>query len=780
MKRYNILVTLLLIALAASAQAPLLSPKEDSKKPLWGYVNSKTGKWVVKPMYDVAEPLKQGVDGKYRALVTKGSRQGFIGSDGKVLGAGVVFESIEPLLEGNNLIVTVKGKKGIVTPDGVYVLKPELTELNPLGKEGYIAAQKDKKGFLNAKGDVLIPFQYTGIDPTEPGFFIVDKGGKAGLYSRNGKLILEPNDFNHLVRFEGLWKVKKGDKTGLYDSETYRLLVKPEYGEVLSPVKFDGGEIYPVMKTNGKWGAVDSSGKEVLKCKNQALSTVPAINAVMVYRNGVGQRLWMPEYNVFLELDSWNESPRGPFRVLGGQIARPTEQCPQRMIAGLSFGEYAGYESTYDTRKKAFNSLGGKTNIMLLVDSKGRQVGGMETSFHEFGNNWLVRPSKNSRWIIYDSKGNKVRETGLGGEHFWVSSTQGWVASDNKILFPDLREYPFIAVGTNLQFMRPEGSQRWIPIVNDRPEKGHEGFDEVYSAGEDRASVNRGGKWGLFADGKLKIDCRYPTPLRKASLDGYLETGGVGTLGLLTTDGKEVLSAQYDSISASRRKGCITVYRNGIVGLYSPKSDHWILPLERKYTNYSFVDDNYSESPIWIYKGEMGGVANENGEEIVPVVFDKITRLNSLGVFECKKSDGNGKRYYTLSGEPYAATATAYLSDESHEGDRNYNGNKGEMQWVDIHASFMSGHRIKLKMQLYNANGTPHVTRGGQHFKKEYYWDVDDDSFFVDDQSFFIPYSFISQPRYTDKDYYVKYTLIDATTGRVLDTATIKFGMRRS
>lgn len=779
MKRFSIFTTLLMIVvLSAGAQKPLLEPRQDSKKPLWGYVNATTGKWVIKPQYNVAEPLKQGADGKYRALVTKGNKQGFIGPDGKVLGAGVIFEAIEPVMQGDNLIVTVKGKKGIVTSDGVYVLKPEFSALYPLGEEGYIVEQKDKKGFLDTEGKMLIQPLYVSFDFSVPGFFIVDKGGKAGLYTRDGKLILEPKEYNELVRFEGLWKVRKGNKTGLYDSERRRLLVKPDYGDVLSPVKFSAGEVYPVKKTNGKWGVVDTSGKEVLKCKNQALSTVPAINAVMVARNNVGQRLWLPQYNVFLELESWNEMPKGPFKIFSGKIAIPTQACPQHMIAGLSFGEYAGYESTYDARRKAFNALGGKTSILLLVDAKGQQVGGMETSINEFGDYWLVRPTESGNWILYDSKGEKVRDTGLRGTDFWISSTEGWVASHDRILFPDLKEYPFVSCGKDLQFMLPAGTKKWIPLINDHPDTGSEGFDEVQSAGENRASVSRGGEWGLFADGKLKIDCRYPTPLRKSSIKGYLETGTTGTIGLLTAEGVEILPAQYDSIAASRRSGCVNVYRNGTIGLYNPTDAAWILPMERKYTRFNFIDNDYSESPIWVYKGDYVGVADSKGREMVPTEFATITRLNSLEVYECEKN--GGKKYYTLSGSPYTPKAGAYLSDESHEGDRNYNGNKGEMQWVDIHASFLSGHRIKLQMQLFNANGTPHVTRGGQHFKKEYYWDVDDNTFFVDDQVFFVPYSFISQARYTDKDYFVKYTLIDVTTGKVLDTTKIKFGMRRS
>lgn len=242
-----------MIILGGNAQNVLLEPKQDSKKPLWGYVDPSTGKWVVKPAYDAAEAYTQGPDGKYRALVTKGKVQGFLGRDGKPSGAGIVFEKFEPLMKGPNKIVTVKGKYGIISPDGDYVQQPVISSLRPMDADGYIVDVKGKKGFISPVGLTLVAPLYTDITTDGTDVFILSKGNKKGLMSRKGDVLLEPSGFDGISRYGAYWKVKKGDKTGLFDASKRAVLLEAKYADVLEPFSYGGGVVYPVKKKNGKW-----------------------------------------------------------------------------------------------------------------------------------------------------------------------------------------------------------------------------------------------------------------------------------------------------------------------------------------------------------------------------------------------------------------------------------------------------------------------------------------------------------------------------------------------
>lgn len=775
------------MTMLALAQAPSLEPKQDAKKPLWGFVNPQNSKWVVKPTYNVVNPFEEGPDGKYRALVQKGTMQGWLGVDGKPLGAGIVFENIEPLMQGNNMLVTVKGKKGIINLDGVYQLKPEFTEVSPLGNEGYLVTLKGKKGFLSPSGEMKVQPLYDDIATTVPDYFIVSKGGKAGIVSRSGQLVLEPGEYNSVSPIAGdRWKVVKGDKSGMYNVATRTLEVKPEYKIVGYPLEMPGNIIYPVCKTNGKWGAVNSMGKEVIKCKNQEMVPVPQLKAIMVRRNAVGHRLYLPEYDVFLELDAFNTTKAGPFNVVMGIVSKPSRNVPAG-ISGLSIGEMGAYEGTYSTRERAYNALGNR-DFVIVTDADGNLISNNPNfGMTELGNLYLVRPSKKDTWKIYSKDGKLLHSSKDSGDMNW-SSEEGWVATDNTIFYPDGTTYDFLPVGTELAFRRTDSSQPWTRLVNDRPDPTQL-FDEVIVTPGDThtAAVRRDGKWGVLVDGTTKLECKFPSPVR--SLDeqtDYFLVGNVGKTGLMDKGGNVVIPMEYDSITESYRKGCYVVYAPTTNGLYDLDNKSWIIPMG-KYSDWNFIntkDVPYEQKYFWIYDhNDNVGIADPQGKEILsPSKGSKAGDNNTTFYYSDKYITvvKNGKTYYyNFNGTAFTPTPKGWLDDESREGDRTYGGHKGEMQWVDVHFRYLNGHKIKLICQVYNANGTPHVSRGGEHIKKVYEWDIDGDDQVVDDQVFFVRYDFISQPRYTSRDYYVKYTLIDVTTGRTLATTKIKFGMQR-
>lgn len=575
---------------AAYAESVYPEPRKDTKKPLWGYVDPKTEKWVVKPQYTEAGTFSTGADGKVRALVGKGNLKGYLGTDGKPLGAGIVFESMEPMMSGDNLIVSVKGKKGIVAPDGSYLIKPEMTALTPLGAEGYVITVKGKKGIISPDGKIIVEPLYTDIDTSDPDVFIIGKGGKKGLLSRKGEMLLPPSRFEDVMRINTFWKVKKGDKTGLFDPSKRIVAVNPKYKDVMEPFTLPSGTFYPVMNKKDKWGALNSSGKEVLKCKNREFTPMPWIDAISVIRDRMGSRLYFPQNNVYLEVSSWSKEKLGPFTVYQGKIDAPSPDIPARWEAGVSFGESFDYTYTFENRESFYKSLKEKS-FHFVTDGKGESLGDKVT-IKPLGKNWLMI-NESSPWMVYDPEGNIIKETGIKGECETYSDAEGWYAAKNKVIFPDLNVYRFVYCGTNLSFIDKDGNDNWIPLKNDVPCFNRKPYDEVEVLDESSAIVKRNGKCGFYSDNT------------------------------------EVLSPDYTTIAKITRRPYLEARQGEYVGLYDLAKKVWIIPLSNKVMKYEFYNSYRDNSPILIYNGKWG-LMDSVGHMTMPMSYDKNKVLNSL------------------------------------------------------------------------------------------------------------------------------------------------------
>lgn len=597
---YKKILFLFVIALAigAKAQNITLEPRMDDKQPLWGYVNSSSGGWVVKPAYNLAEPFKIGSDGKLKALVTKGSLKGYIGADGKPLGAGIVFESIEPLMAGENQIVSVKGKKGIISPDASYIHKPEMSDISPLGSEGYIVTIKGKKGLLSPEGRYIIEPFYENIKTSEEDVFIVCKGGKVGILSRNGEMILEPSKYSDLIRFGKYWKIKKGDKVGLFDPAKREVVVSADFAEVWEPFNFSGEPIYPIKNKNGQLGAINSSGKEIISCKNQVLTPIPALNAIRVFRNNVGERLFFINENLFLELKSWNDKNVGPFRLINFEVEMPSKITPDDKISGLGFAEHMIYPRNYQERLAKYNNLGSKKSYNIVMDKRGNLLG-KDAQIKTLGNYWVVI-SNLQPWSTYDGNGSLKLKTKLSGNKFTSSET--WITDGSYILFSDLNEYALKDLGDKLKFIKQDNNSSWVPMVNNVPDFNSSTFEDVESFSPNLALVKKSGKWGLFYENLL-------------------------------------LPCKYDSFRKIDRNGLVEVRSNPYVGLYDLNAKRWVLSPESKIKSYEFYSSS-NNSHILIYNGKWG-LANNSGQIIMPMSSTKEAVLKSLTSQPAKTKKNN-------------------------------------------------------------------------------------------------------------------------------------------
>lgn len=248
MRKVLFMLVGMLLALSATAQG--ISPQKDAKKNLWGYVDG-SGKWVVKPNFDSASEFATQPNGKRRAIVESKGLKGFIDETGKPLGAGIVFEGIEPM-QGDAISVTVKGKKGVANYDGVYIVKPEYDVIYMcLDGAVYIGEVKDKYDVINGKtGKRRRRFEgLTGISAYE----FPDKGAML-LYPSNGKTFIYTKDIDVVNKI--------GVKTeGVYDFYRVNIFL-PEDGYYTSE---DKKSIEPYLQSGGNYFSPDGKETEYVK-----------------------------------------------------------------------------------------------------------------------------------------------------------------------------------------------------------------------------------------------------------------------------------------------------------------------------------------------------------------------------------------------------------------------------------------------------------------------------------------------------------------------------------
>ncbi len=149
----------LMLGLTGFISAQNLMPEQNDKEK-FGYVDD-TGKFVIKPQYNVAFPFDNG-----RAKVCKGDKWGYIGPDGKAIIA-IQYDMIEDFKDGIALVK--KGKKyGYIRQDGTFYIKPEYNFIGRPNANGLCWVAKGKtlkesmKGLMR-DGKVLVKPSYKGI-----------------------------------------------------------------------------------------------------------------------------------------------------------------------------------------------------------------------------------------------------------------------------------------------------------------------------------------------------------------------------------------------------------------------------------------------------------------------------------------------------------------------------------------------------------------------------------------------------------------------------------------
>lgn len=567
--------------------AQSISPQKDDRKGMWGYVNPTTGKWVVKPKYESAGQLTTQPDGKMKGVVVKNGLTGFVDENGKELGAGIVFEDMTPL-QGDAMFVTVKGKKGVANYDGVYLIKPEITEIQPVGDEGYIVTIKDKKGFLAPDGHMTIDPVYTYIDPKTEGYFIVMKKDKMGILKRDGSMILEPKQFTDVEKYGDYWKVSKEDKTGLFKEGQSKLLVECYFEDILSPSLLNNLPMFPVKK-NGLWGLVDSNGYKVISCNNDAIPVcINQENLVICHTEDSGYRLWSPKDDAYLELSSVENGYVGPYVYYW--IKRPDKD----VISEFAMSNGASIPEDIKEINWILESQKSKSQYIYVEKTDGTYSIYRETEQQPLITGLKEKPEYINDWLLTSdraiSKQGELREC----------------SRDSKTIFiKDKDDRWYLLTPTGLDTSSP--------------------FDEITKY-DSYFNVKANGKWGRVSDGNIAIRCKYPAPLlspifKNEAIYKMSDGNSFGIVNTITDNTIIPLSAGYTDIDILDiyKSHLVKVKKGDVWGVVNCDNGDECIPISAGYSEIETIYLAFG-NVCKVKKGNVWGVVNcHNGDEIIPI-----------------------------------------------------------------------------------------------------------------------------------------------------------------
>lgn len=208
---------------------------QDQNK--WGLMN-RSGQMQIEATYDSLYALVDGANGvnaPYFASVRKAPRQFFVSPSGELQHVQELED--QRLLEGNYIAAKQKGKWGLISPDGQWVVSPKHEALGEVGEEKIAFKTAQGWGYLNLQGEVVFKPSFSRAKHFAYSAAPVNVGKRWGYLKSDGTWLLEPS-FMVAEPFVDSLAIAK-DKNGyglLLPDGSWAL--KPKY----SRIKRDGSE----------------------------------------------------------------------------------------------------------------------------------------------------------------------------------------------------------------------------------------------------------------------------------------------------------------------------------------------------------------------------------------------------------------------------------------------------------------------------------------------------------------------------------------------------------
>lgn len=742
MKKIILILAGIVLCLAGGAQT--LTPKQDAKKGKWGYVDA-SGKWAVKPKYDAAGPYERHQPGQSVAIVEEKGLKGFLNEAGKPLGDGIKYTEI--IIEGANApIVTLKnGKKGILSYDGTYYVKPEIDAITPVGADGYVVMIK----------------------------------GKAGLVGLDGSSRIEPKEFTGIEPFgdTGMWLVSKGDKKGVLRLGDKKPFIKCDFASISPEVEHFGRKAgYRVTSLKGGVGYVGTDGKDL--CRPYYKQIMPmGDNQYYVVALSDDKYVWLPDEDVMLSIDKITINPTGPL-------------CSYVFTLNPSWEKYSTlYRKEKEVAAKFFPTKSGS----FITDGHGKRFLSVE---RVSGSDFYLAKSTDG-YNLY--KGKELLAEGLDKEPRYVDDyivigdeffqpeggrlvkadvrtakyCKGASSGDVRKLYlirgadglydvysEDIYTYELKPLGMKVEDMKPESICDMVTVKKDgRWQLWNMSTGEKVTDCDEDVSLDRmghvytfknNGKYGLIKfdypynyDVKLPAEYDRIVPLR-GDYDGIED---FWSMAIVTKDGKSwVADYGHDrefsarGFEALEQSSCTRLdfigTINGRKGIYAYDGTEKLAP---KYDDIEgHKDDDYIFYLVTV-NGKKGLVNGHEYKENIKPLYDELEWNEELRLYDAKRNSGH--TWLSRAGREWSGKPEAIVDDWDSSSTYNSQFGFDYHKYLNINGHllvrFAKNQPVKAVFQLTlngkalpkfkeTENFTPDKDYYKEYFAKSFYvWDKD-------------------------------------------------------
>ena len=258
---------------------------------LWGYLDTH-GNWLVKPIFDSAEPFKNdfaqvGIHNSTPTIKPKPYNLTYIDKSGKLFTQR--FHSTQPF-EGDYAEASILSNEqnsrplwGLIDRSGKWALEPKYSAFGrPIGSTRLIY-DKERVGFFS-NGKIVVPPKYALIGQFSEGLasFRSPDSKKIGYIDQEGKIVIPPQfafacDFSEGYAAVGYPPMKTGEKSKMgFINRKGVMMIAPKFGGSAlwhaefnpSLMKFrDGICLIPDRPFvtgkdgEGKWGYINKAGQ---------------------------------------------------------------------------------------------------------------------------------------------------------------------------------------------------------------------------------------------------------------------------------------------------------------------------------------------------------------------------------------------------------------------------------------------------------------------------------------------------------------------------------------
>ncbi len=409
---------------------------------------------------------------------------------------------------------------------------------------------------------------------------------------------------------------------------------------------------YFAAYTEGKWGVIDSKGKEIVK---------PTYDETIIVPNSK-KAVFICTYDVNYDT---NEYKTKAINEKESQI----------------FTEYDGIQAieNYDVN----NNLWYEDDVLLvskdgkygLIDFNGKTLLNCEydsiTALQGIENTFVT--VKDGKKGLVDNIGAVIAEnnykdikplTDKASDGYILideNDKYGLVKPDKTIIFENTYQDIKQVYGDNKYVVKQDG--KWS--VADRSGNLYltSAFDDVASINGDNVIIKKGNKYGVLAtDGETKINIEYDD-MSYTYENNYIVKKD-NKYGIINIDGTTVLDFKYDNLIYRQTEGFFEGSTNGSIdndltdrnfevklsGIISEiNTENGYMKVrtngEYKYYNFKFEEKTNiellkSNTLFLSKKDDKYGFVNKDGIVIVDYIYDDATEQNSFGYASVKK-DGN-------------------------------------------------------------------------------------------------------------------------------------------